>query len=247
METKEIIQNYWDYRSETYNTSFADQSEEERRLLTNMLSTAMDNRTDLKVLDVGTGPGVLALIAAELDNNVTAVDLSEKMIEKARENALMRSLDIEFMQGDAEKLELPDAHFDVVMNKYLLWTLPEPTKALTEWKRVLKDGGTIIAIDGDWHNEGLISRTIKCISNAIKMLKKVNYQRVYNKHYDPLKNDLPLFSLKPERVIQHFKEAGFENVSIERMDNLFSSSGKSRKLLDIINCSSPVYVIKAQK
>ncbi|MDK2938695.1 MAG: hypothetical protein PWQ51_859 [Methanolobus sp.] len=247
METKEIIQNYWDYRSETYNTSVVEQSEEEKMLLTNILSSTMSNRNGLKVLDVGTGPGVLALIAAELGNNVTAVDLSEKMIEKARENALMRTLDIDFMQGDAEKLDFPDAHFDVVMNKYLLWTLPEPTKALMEWKRVLKDGGTIIAIDGDWHNEGLLSRTIRCINNAVKMLKKTKYTRVYNKHYDPLKSDLPLFSLKPERVIQHFKEAGFENVSVERMDKLFSSSRKSRKLLDVLNCSSPVYVIKALK
>lgn len=245
MDTKEVIQNYWDYRSDSYNSSVVDQTEEERRLWMNTLSTAMDNRTGLKVLDVGTGPGVLALISAEMGNDVTAVDLSENMIKKARENALLRSLDIEFMQGDAENLELPDKHFDIVMNKYLLWTLPNPAKALMEWKRVLKDGGMIVAIDGDWNNDGLISSTVRGISNMIKVFKENRYPRIYNKHYDPLKKELPLFSLKPDHVIRYFKEAGFEDVSIERMENP-RSYGKKRTLKEKLNLSEPVYMIKAR-
>nr|WP_321496145.1 methyltransferase domain-containing protein [uncultured Methanolobus sp.] len=246
METKEVIQNYWDYRSETYNSSVVDQTEEERMLWTNLLSTAMENRNGLKVLDVGTGPGILALIAAELGNDVTAVDLSENMVKKARENALRRALDIEFMQGDAENLKLPDAHFDVVMNKYLLWTLPEPGKALMEWRRVLKDGGMIIAIDGDWHSESLVIKTVRNISNAIKVVKETKYPRVFNKHYDPLKKELPLFSLKPAEVKRYFREAGFEDVSIERIESPFIS-GKKRTWRDRLNLSEPVYMIKARK
>lgn len=198
------------------------------------------------MLDVGTGPGVLALISAELGNEVTAVDLSENMVKKARENAMMRSLDINFMQGDAENLELPDAHFDIVMNKYLLWTLPQPGKALTEWKRVLRDGGMIIAIDGDWHSEGLVSRTVRTVSNAIKVIKETKCPRVFSKHYDPLKKELPLFSLKPGEVRRYFNEAGFEDVSIKRIESPYIS-GKKRTWRDRMNLSEPVYMIKARK
>ncbi|MBP1908870.1 class I SAM-dependent methyltransferase [Methanolobus bombayensis] len=246
METKEVIQNYWDYRSDTYNSFVVDQSDEERNTWMTILSEAMDNRDSLKVLDVGTGPGFLALICAEMGHNVTAVDLSENMVKKAKENALKRSLEIDVMQGDAENLELPDSHFDVVMNKYLLWTLPEPGKALMEWKRILKQGGMIIAIDGDWHNDGILSKTLRKISNAIKVIRETKYPRIYNKHYDPLKKELPLFSLKPDEVKRYFKEAGFEDVNIERIENPYIS-GKKRTWRDKLNLSEPVYMIKARK
>lgn len=85
---------------------------------------------------------------AELGHHVTAVDLSARMLDKARKNAFKRSLDINFIQGDAEDLQFPDMQFDVVSSKFLLWTLPDPQKALSEWKRVLKKDGMIIAIDG---------------------------------------------------------------------------------------------------
>jgi ubiquinone/menaquinone biosynthesis C-methylase UbiE len=246
MDTKIAIQNYWDYRSESYN-SVTEQSEYEKSSWMNMLSSTMDGRKELKILDVGTGPGFLALICAEMGNDVTAVDLSENMLKKARENAQKRSLSIEMMQGDAENLQFPDAHFDVVMNKYLLWTLPDPTKALLEWRRVLKEDGMIIAIDGDWHNDGLFSRTQRAIYNTIKTIKEDKYPRVFKKHYEPLKKDLPLFSLKPGQVISYFKNAGFKDVSIEKMDKYCDHVKKKDKLLAKLEPGNPVYLIKAKK
>lgn len=246
MDTKEVIQNYWDYRSDSYTKSVIDQSEEERRSWIEMLSEAIEGKNNLKILDVGTGPGFLALICAEMGNEVTAVDLSENMITKARENAKMRGVSIDLMQGDAEKLQLPDNHFDIVMNKYLLWTLPDPTKALMEWKRVLKDGGMIIAIDGDWHSDGVISNPKSAISDTAKTTKE-DYLQVFKKHYDPLKKDLPLFSLKQEMVISCFKDAGFDDVSIEEIEKFYNSPEKKEKLLGKVDSSTPVYIIKAHK
>lgn len=60
METKEVIRNYWDYRSETYSTEIVEQSEEEWATWKNMLSSTVDRREHLEILDVGTGPGQLA-------------------------------------------------------------------------------------------------------------------------------------------------------------------------------------------
>lgn len=159
METKEVIQNYWDYRSVSYDNESIERLEEEHNAWKAMLSKSIEGKKGLKVLDVGTGPGFLALLFAEMGHQVTAVDLSNNMLEKARKNALNKSLNINFLQGDAENLQLPNGHFDVVVNRYLLWTLPNPKKALIEWKRVLKDRGGVIAIDGDW-NEQKLSRRI---------------------------------------------------------------------------------------
>lgn len=246
MDTKKVIQNYWDYRSETYNNGIIESSESERKAWKNLLSNAIDGKKGLKVLDVGTGPGFLALLFAEMGNEVTAVDLSDSMLEKARKNALKLSLDINFIKGDAENLQLPDGAFDVVVNKYLLWTLPEPGKALTEWRRVLKEGGKIISIDGDW-NEHRFSGRIKAKTvDSLRGIKEGSHMKTFRRQYQPIKKNLPLFTLKSRQISKIFKESGFENVNIKRMDYLCKSAQQKCSLLDKLD-SNPVYFIKAEK
>ena len=106
-----------------------------------------------KVLDVGTGPGVVAIQLAELGHDVSAVDLSEGMLEEAKENATRFGVTINFQKGDAENLPFPDSYFDVVVAKYVLWTLPDPLKALSEWHRVVKPGGKVVYVDGNWYQD----------------------------------------------------------------------------------------------
>lgn len=56
MDTKKIIQSYWDYRSESYNNGVIENSEEGRNAWKAMLLKAVEGKKGLKVLDVGTGP-----------------------------------------------------------------------------------------------------------------------------------------------------------------------------------------------
>jgi|LSQX01.1.fsa_nt_gb ubiquinone/menaquinone biosynthesis C-methylase UbiE len=247
METKEIIRNYWDHRSEIYSTGIVEYSEDERIAWKNMLASKLGGRKHLEILDVGTGPGQLALMFAEMGHHLTAVDLSASMLEKARKNALQRSLDINFIQGDAENLQLPDAHFDVVSSKFLLWTLPDPKKALLEWKRVLKKDGMIIAIDGDWYSSGIFLKSIRTVSGLIRSVKEINRQDPFKNQYQLIKNDLPLYSLKPDRVFGLLNDAGFEEINIESMDSLCRSARKHGSLLDKLDYSHPIYFIRAVK
>jgi ubiquinone/menaquinone biosynthesis C-methylase UbiE len=247
METKEIIRDYWDRRSEVYSTGIVEYSEEEREIWKNMLSSTLDRREHLKILDVGTGPGQLALMFAEMGHDVTAVDLSASMLEKARKNALQRSLDINFIQGDAENLQLPDMQFDVVSSKFLLWTLPNPQKALAEWKRVLKRDGMIIAIDGDWFSSGIFLKSIRTISDSIRSIKERNFHDPFKQNYNLIKNDLPLYSLKPDRIFRFLDDAGFEGINIERLDALCHSARKKGNLLDKLDYAHPIYLIVAVK
>jgi ubiquinone/menaquinone biosynthesis C-methylase UbiE len=247
METKEMIRNYWDYRSEVYSTGIVEQSEEERTAWKSMLSSTLDRREHLEILDVGTGPGQLALMFAELGHHVTAVDLSGRMLDKARKNAFKRSLDINFIQGDAEDLQFPDMQFDVVSSKFLLWTLPDPQKALSEWKRVLKKDGMIIAIDGDWFSSGIFLKSIRTISDGIRSIKERNFHDPFKQQYNLIKNDLPLYSLKPDRVFRFLNDTGFEKINIERMDALCRSARKKGNLLDKLDYAHPIYFINAVK
>lgn len=101
-----------------------------------------------RVLDVGTGTGIVALAASRAlgeRGHVLGVDLSDGMLARAREKAADRALTdrVEFRQMDAERLSLPDASFDTVLSLFALHHFPNPASALAQMRRVLRPGGTL--------------------------------------------------------------------------------------------------------
>jgi ubiquinone/menaquinone biosynthesis C-methylase UbiE len=102
--------------------------------------------TPTRVLDVGTGTGFVARIAAELGHEVTAIDLSEGMLgaSPARDCGLA----ITFAVGDAVDPPFAEQTFDVVVSRSLLWTLRQPELAFQNWYKLLTAGGRMIAIYG---------------------------------------------------------------------------------------------------
>ena len=106
---------------------------------------------NLRVLEVGTGPGFFAIILAEGGYPVTAVDLTPAMLEEAKKNAGELAGRINFMEMNAEDLEFPNGSFDVVISRNLTWNLPRPDKAYAEWARVLKPGGLLLNFDANWY------------------------------------------------------------------------------------------------
>jgi ubiquinone/menaquinone biosynthesis C-methylase UbiE len=92
-----------------------------------------------RVLDVGTGPGYVAAQAAARGASVLGVDLSSGCVDLARR--LQPGL--EFRQGDAHRLSLPDESFDAVVANFLMPHLADHARAATELTRVLGDNGRI--------------------------------------------------------------------------------------------------------
>lgn len=105
----------------------------------------------LRILDIGTGPGFYAIILAARGYEVTAVDMSEGMLEQARNNAGKLADKIRFCKMDAQELSFKDNEFDVIVTRNLTWNLPDPVKAYGEWRRVLRDGGVMLNIDSNWY------------------------------------------------------------------------------------------------
>jgi len=99
-----------------------------------------------RVLDVGTGTGFVARIAAELGHYVTAIDASPTMLDAspAREQGLA----ITFAVGDAVAPAFPAESFDVVINRSLLWTLRQPETAFGHWYELLRPGGRVVTVYG---------------------------------------------------------------------------------------------------
>jgi 2-polyprenyl-3-methyl-5-hydroxy-6-metoxy-1,4-benzoquinol methylase len=110
------------------------------------------------VLDVGCGTGVVAITAARLGARVSALDLSPQLLERARENARIAAVNVDFHEGDAEQLPFADAEFDVVVSQFAHIFAPRPQVVTAEMLRVLKPGG-IIAFS-TWPPEHMVGRTM---------------------------------------------------------------------------------------
>ena len=94
-------------------------------------------------LDVGTGTGAVAVIAARAGADVTGVDLAPGMIETARRLAAEEGLSVRFEVGDAEALPVPDASFEKVSSAMGLIFAPDHAAAASELARVCAPGGRI--------------------------------------------------------------------------------------------------------
>ena len=104
-------------------------------------------RPGQRILDVAAGAGEPAVSAAERvgpSGHVLATDISEGIVELARQVARERGLEqVETRAMDGEQLDLPDASFDAVLCRLGLMYMPHPVTALSEWRRVLRAGGRV--------------------------------------------------------------------------------------------------------
>jgi SAM-dependent methyltransferase len=103
-----------------------------------------------KILDLGCGTGFLALLYAEMGHDVTGIDLAPEMIDIAMRKAQLAGVKVRFRVGDAERIADPDQSCDQVVARHLLWTLPDLSRAVTEWLRVLRPNGRLVLVEGHW-------------------------------------------------------------------------------------------------
>lgn len=106
-----------------------------------------------RTLDVGCGTGVLTLLLAGLGHDVLGIDAAPEMVRRARGKAAGTDRSVAFGLGDATALGLTDDAFDLVVERHLLWTLPDPAAALAEWRRVVEPGGRLVLFEGQWNHE----------------------------------------------------------------------------------------------
>lgn len=102
-----------------------------------------------KVLDLGCGTGSLSVLLAELGHEVTGVDLSPRMVERAVAKAERHGMKVRFLLGDASDPPVRPS-FDVVLARHLVWALPDLSAALTRWLTLLPAGGTLVLVEGLW-------------------------------------------------------------------------------------------------
>ncbi len=141
-DTQHLIASYWDERSAGFDE---EHDTEDLALWSDELEKLIAGNGAGTVLDVGTGTGFLAMLAAGLGYETSGVDISGEMLAIGKKKAGLRHLQIRYEQCPCEKLIFEDNSFDAVINCRVMWTLPDPESAVKEWMRVLKPGGRIIS------------------------------------------------------------------------------------------------------
>lgn len=96
-----------------------------------------------RVVDVACGTGNAAIPAAQQGAQVTGIDLTPEMLDVARDRAQAAGVSVEWIEGDAEELPVPDAQVDVVLSTFGCMFAPRHEVVADELARVLAPGGRL--------------------------------------------------------------------------------------------------------
>ena len=154
---KQQVAAHWGRRAAHFDEDFGHsiRTPAERAAWDRILDLVLGGRGPLDALDVGCGTGFLAFELAARGHRVTGVDFAAPMIAEARRKAAERGVSIRIEEADAEQLPYASGSFDLVISRHVLWTQPHPEAAIDEWMRVLRPGGRLVVVDGQFDVGGL--------------------------------------------------------------------------------------------
>ena len=190
------------------------------------------NRRKGSVLEVGVGTG-LSLPHYGNHLNVTGIDLSTEMLDKARERIVKKQLsNVDGLyEMDASALEFPDDTFDTVVAMYVMTVVPSPELVMTELERVCAPGGEVILVNHFSQAEGArgwVERKMAPLAATLGWRPVFEQSRVVGC------NGLNLtekFALKPLNLFKMLRFVKEPNIAVDRrLDKDTATAGRSASL-----------------
>jgi ubiquinone/menaquinone biosynthesis C-methylase UbiE len=212
-DIKPRVTNYWTDRADTF---FVQRQREldspKAHKWLGEIKKKIGTKKPLKILDVRCGAGYFIILLGLEGHDVTGIDLTGAMVDRARKMIEMNEPydgDLQAIVMDAENLDFSDESFDVIITRNLTWTLPHPIKAYSEWYRVLKKGGMLLNFDAEYakgaHNlKNQDNLAHKCISDEMKE----ECHKIYHM--------LTISTLdRPQWDVNMLYQIGFESVDVD--------------------------------
>jgi len=223
-DLREEIKDYWGQRAATFDSQPGHEifSEEERLAWHRLFKKHLGSGDGRQVLDLASGTGVISHLLDDLNFEVTGMDWAEPMLAKARDKARARKRSIRFLLGDAERTLEPSDRYDALTCRHLVWTLVDPASAFAEWHRILKPGGRLLIVDGDFVNPGLAARFLAHVSGLLSRAGLMNSAGADAKSADMMSTHRSILSrvhfsggARAEAVVDLLRQAGFGKIAVD--------------------------------
>lgn len=243
-ETHQTLRRFWDEDAATYDSwpEHRARSATERAAWASELARLLPT-AGTRLLDVGAGTGFLSLAAARLGHDVTALDISQGMLARLQGSADREGLKIETVCAPAERP--PSGPYDTVVERLMLWTLPDPAAALRAWRQVTAPGGRLLAFESMWTAAGY-GESVR------RRARKLMRRGVTPEHHAPYPDDLiqrlPLVrEPSPGRFIAEIEAAGWRNPRLARLRDVEFGRLVALPALEQLFGVTPQYVIAAER
>jgi ubiquinone/menaquinone biosynthesis C-methylase UbiE len=147
-----------------------------------------------RVLEVGVGTGKnLPYYAQGVE--LTGIDISPKMLAKAKRRAGRLGMDANLQVMDVENLSFPDNYFDYVVATFVFCSVPEPVEGLMEVERVVKDDGLVVMVEHVRSENVFLGKIMDWLNPVVRAIMGPNINR---------------------RTIENVEKAGLQVISVER-------------------------------
>jgi SAM-dependent methyltransferase len=169
------------------------------------------------LLDAGAGTGFLSLACGRLGHRVTALDLSSGMLARLRAAAERHGLAVEVVEGEAGSP--PPGPFRAVIERHLLWTLPDPGAALAAWRAVAPTG-RLVLFEGLWGRADPVEHLRQQTREGLRRLRGESDH--HHDRYDrAVVEALPLAGgTHPDRLVELVEGAGWGPARLERLRDI---------------------------
>jgi SAM-dependent methyltransferase len=196
-----------------------------------------------RVLDAGAGTGFLSIILARQGYEVTALDLSPAMLGRLQDKATRAGLSIRTIEANAT--DCPEEGFDGIVERHLLWTLPDPGGTLEGWRRSAPDG-RLLLLESLWGKAGGPAEQLRRAAHDALRRARRGHPDHHAEYEDTLRAQFPLGGgAGPEQLVSMVESSSWGSARVERLRDVEWAARRALRFADRLVGVAPRFAVVA--